>query len=239
MASARFTLSTRACFALPCVENDSSATRGSSPRMRRQVSADASAMSASCSASGSALTAQSANTSSRSAASITKKLDGVVMPGREADRHHPRLDHARRRVRGAGDHRIGIAGLDHQAGVEQRLRREPARDRGLHVGTRFDIQCGVRIEPRAARGVDEDRLGEPRVAQPLRSGDDALVARFGKGDAQTAASDALAAALDDARHSRAASGDSSARLSMPRAATTLRSRAYASWLRSTSSSRYA
>ena len=48
ISSARTTLSTCACVALPLVENDRSATRGSSRSTRRQLSAEESAMSASC-----------------------------------------------------------------------------------------------------------------------------------------------------------------------------------------------
>ena len=60
MASARNTLSMRGWRALPFVENDSMATRGSSFNNRRALFADAIAMSASAWADGSALTAQSA-----------------------------------------------------------------------------------------------------------------------------------------------------------------------------------
>jgi hypothetical protein len=60
ISSARTTLSTRACFALPLVENESSATRGSSASSLRALAAEASAMSASSSLVGSAFTAQSA-----------------------------------------------------------------------------------------------------------------------------------------------------------------------------------
>jgi hypothetical protein len=80
MASAASTLSTRGWLALPWVEKESIATRGSSPISARQLAAEASAMSASASASGSGFTAQSANISARSASAMTKKLDGVRMP---------------------------------------------------------------------------------------------------------------------------------------------------------------
>ena len=49
----------------------------SSRSSRRHVSADASAMSASCAAPGSAFTAQSAKISARPPVTMTKKLDGV------------------------------------------------------------------------------------------------------------------------------------------------------------------
>ena len=82
ISSARTTLSTCACAALPLVENDSSATRGSSRSTRRQLSAEESAMSAS--ASGDRIGVHRAIGEDRArdrANSITKKLDGVLQPG--------------------------------------------------------------------------------------------------------------------------------------------------------------
>ena len=55
------TLSTNSCFALPFVENESIATRGSMPAIARAVSAVEIAISANCFASGFGFTAQSAN----------------------------------------------------------------------------------------------------------------------------------------------------------------------------------
>ena len=60
VSSAARTLSTRAWLALPWVENDSSATRGSPSSRLLALSAEAMAMSASSWALGSALMAQSA-----------------------------------------------------------------------------------------------------------------------------------------------------------------------------------
>jgi hypothetical protein len=62
------------------VEYESIATRGSMPK-RAAVSAEDSAMSASCAASGSGLTAQSPYTSTRSASSIRKTLEATDTPG--------------------------------------------------------------------------------------------------------------------------------------------------------------
>ena len=62
------------------VEYDSIATRGSMPN-RAAVSADEMAMSASWSASGSGLTAQSPYTSTRSASSMKKTLEATETPG--------------------------------------------------------------------------------------------------------------------------------------------------------------
>ena len=82
ISTARRTFSVLSCFALPWVENDSIATRGVAPRSRSAFVADAIAMSASPSASGSTLTAQSAKTSgaSPSGGAIMKKLEGVEIP---------------------------------------------------------------------------------------------------------------------------------------------------------------
>ena len=63
------------------MEYDSSATRGSMPN-RAAVSADDSAMSASCSADGSGTTAQSPNASTWSARHMRNTLDTVLTPGR-------------------------------------------------------------------------------------------------------------------------------------------------------------
>ena len=82
------TFSTSACFALPFVEKDSSATRGSPmPHSVRAVSAAATAMWASSSAVGQGMTTQSAYTSRPSSPrlrfghSIKKLEDTTFMPG--------------------------------------------------------------------------------------------------------------------------------------------------------------
>ena len=81
MRSASTTLSASGWLPLPLVEKESSATRGSSPRMRAALCAEAMAMSASSAAVGWMLTPQSAKTSRLSGHCMRKKLDGVVMPG--------------------------------------------------------------------------------------------------------------------------------------------------------------
>ena len=82
ISTARRTFSTRACRALPWVENESIATRAGVPSRRRALPAEAMAMSASASAAGSTLTAQSAKTrgSPPARGTMMKKLDGVAMP---------------------------------------------------------------------------------------------------------------------------------------------------------------
>jgi hypothetical protein len=82
--------------------------------------------------------------------------------------------------------------------VKQRLCGEAACDRRIRVRTPLHIQIGVGGQPRArGRIVDEDRLGQPLIAQPLRRGDDALVRRLGKDDAQAASADLVATAVED------------------------------------------
>ena len=66
--------------------------------------------------------------------------------GRKADRQHGGLDHARRRVRGAGHHGVGVAGLYHQAGVEQRLRGEAARHLRVRVRPAGKVGGRIRVE---------------------------------------------------------------------------------------------
>src|SRR5690606_7589728 len=81
-------LSTRACFALPLVEKLSNETRGSIPAMLFAVIAEDTAISASCKASGSGFTAQSANIimplspNSLSLRIIIKAPETTLMPGR-------------------------------------------------------------------------------------------------------------------------------------------------------------
>src|SRR5512143_432762 len=81
-AAARRTISARGCSALPLVENDSRATRGSCLSRLRAWFAEARAMSARASAVGSGTTAQSAKTNCRSLSgeTIRKKLEMVRMP---------------------------------------------------------------------------------------------------------------------------------------------------------------
>ena len=82
--------------------------------------------------------------------------------------------------------------------MKQRLCGEPACDRRISVGTPLHIQIGVGGQARARAGiVDEDRLGQPVIAQPLRRGDDALVRRLGEDDAQAASADLVATAVED------------------------------------------
>jgi hypothetical protein len=154
--------------ALPFVENDSSATRGSSRSTRRQLSAEASAMSASASGVGSTFTAQSGEDERAVGETHHEIARRRAAAGRQAHRQHSRLDHSRRCVGGACNHRIGVADLHHQARVEQRLRREATRDLGVRVRASFEVRGGVRIEPVAGlRLGNEDRNGEVELAQPL------------------------------------------------------------------------
>ncbi len=177
MASARTTLSTCACAALPFVENDSSATRGSSRSTRRQLAADASAMSASASAVGSAFTAQSAKIERALREQHQEEARRRGAARREADRHHAGLDHARGRARGAGDHRVGVARLHHQSRVEQRLRREATRD--LRIRVRASLEIGGGVARRDARSIagSSSRIGTARslLAQLPCRRDDPLV----------------------------------------------------------------
>ncbi len=73
VSNASVTFFTRGWSALPLVEKESIATRGSSSRNRRVLAAVSRAISASCSALGSGITAQSAKTNLRSSGKIIKK----------------------------------------------------------------------------------------------------------------------------------------------------------------------
>ena len=132
--------------------------------------------------------------------------------GGEADRHHSRLDDTTGRIGDACDHRIGVARLDHQACMEQRLRGEAARNSRMGVGAALQVKRSVTIDalaciipPRSRlrrRGVgirasrrlcgahwriaEHDRLGQTLVAQAPRRGRDPLVGTFGKHNPQSA-----------------------------------------------------
>jgi len=86
MRVASTTLSVRACRALPRVENESIATRGSTPRSARPERAEETAISASSLVVGSGLTAASAKMKIpfshywQFGTTMMKKLDGAVMP---------------------------------------------------------------------------------------------------------------------------------------------------------------
>ena len=114
-SSACRTLSTRACCALPLVENDSMATRGSSPSRPCALRAEAMAMSAS--SFGARIGIDRAIGKDQGARAGVEKIrhhhqkiarrqrDAV----RQADRHQAGFDHAPGRIGGAGDHGVGIA----------------------------------------------------------------------------------------------------------------------------------
>ena len=130
----------------------------------------------------------------RSGNTIRKKLDGVRMPAREPDRHHPRLDHARGRVGDAGHHRVGIARLDHQAGMEQRLRGEPAREFRRRRPGRAAGRAPRSGRARSARQriAEQDRLRERLVAQATCRRHDPIVGPLGKDHLESAPADAHA-----------------------------------------------
>ena len=96
----------------------------------------------------------------------------------EPDRHQPGLDHAGRGMRDPGEHRVGIARLDHHAGMQQRFAHRALGD------PRIAVELGIRGEPRARLRIErQDWLGEPLALQPARSLDDAFVADFRQHDA--------------------------------------------------------
>ena len=115
------TLSTRACCALPLVENDSIATRGVSPRSVCALRAEVTAISASSAGVGSAFTAQSAKMNDLRPLPEEIRHDHQEIARRQrdavcqSDSHQPRFDHAPRRVGAARDHRVRMAFPHHHA----------------------------------------------------------------------------------------------------------------------------
>ena len=81
-------------------------------------------------------------------------------------------------MRDAGEHRVGIAGLDHHAGVQQRFAH-----RAL-CNLRIAVELRIYGEPRARLRIErQDGLGKPFVFQSARSLDDAFVIDFWQHDA--------------------------------------------------------
>ena len=74
-------------------------------------------------------------------------------------------------MRDPGEHRVGIARLDHHAGMQQRFAHRALGD------PRIAVELGIHGEPRARLRIErQDWLGEPLAFQPARSLDDAFVA---------------------------------------------------------------
>ena len=121
-AVAATTLSTAACRALPLVENESIATRGSSINRLFALSAAAIAISASSSASGSTTSAQSEKIRpplivwNGSHSIIRKKLDTSLNDGPHADDLDRGAHDIGGGIDGAGHRAVGVAEADHQVG---------------------------------------------------------------------------------------------------------------------------
>ncbi len=143
------TLSTCACWRCPWSRTTAARPAAPRPAARRQVCADASAMSASCSADRvgihRAVGVDEHAIRKHHQEEARRRRDA----GGEPDRHHCRLDHARRRMRGTGHHRVGIAGLHHQAGMKERLGGEAQRH--LRIGLRTALPVERRIASPADR----------------------------------------------------------------------------------------
>ena len=81
-------------------------------------------------------------------------------------------------MRDPGEHRVGIARLDHHAGMQQRFAHRALGD------PRIAVKLGIHGEPRARLRIErQDGLGKPFVFQPARSVDDAFVIDLRQHDA--------------------------------------------------------
>ena len=92
----------------------------------------------------------------------------------EPNRHQPSLDHAGRRMRDAGEHRVGIARLDHHAGMQQRFAHRALGDpdcrRARHTrraaGSTADRAAGwARPAPRLSACAQPRRCVRHRLRQ--------------------------------------------------------------------------
>ncbi len=89
-------------------------------------------------------------------------------------------------MRDSGEHRIGVACLDHHAGMQQRFAHRALGD------LRIAVELGIHGEPRARLRIErQDGLGKPFAFQPARSLDDAFIVDLRQHDAPWAAASPL------------------------------------------------
>ena len=222
ISAARHTLSTRGWRALPCVENDSIATRGVTPRRRAALIDEAIAMSARVSASGSTLTAQSAKRSASprpggaDEEEARRRRDAL----REPHGHQPRLDHPGRGLARSRHHGVRVAGPNRHRGEEEGPRDQPPRHPRVRLRATLDVARGVAVERGARRRghdlepfesdsglgrgrfdvrafADEHGSDDAPVVQAPRRADDSRVPAFGEGHRAAARPRALDESFDD------------------------------------------
>ncbi len=146
-------------------------------------------MSASCSAVGSGMTAQSPYTSTRSARHIRNTLDTIVDPRPGLDELQRRPDRVRGRVHRAGHHPVGQAQVHHHGAEVRDVGDDLAGPLDGHplVGAGLGVLDGEPLHQlRIVRGHDRARRSRSSAERRRAGADQLLVAEQGQvGDAAT------------------------------------------------------